>query len=105
MLAVGRAARRPLRDERAYGEIVITADELSALALAADPDTSVPDDAVPFDLGAGDGDGLLPVWYFPVPAGRQVRGWRRRMVLLLAGSFLLVSACGLCCTYGALVMA
>jgi len=26
-------------------------------------------------------------------------------VLLVAGSFLLVSACGLCCTYGALVMA
>ena len=84
---------------------MITADELSALALAADPDVSVPDDAVPFDLGDADEAGLLPAWYFPVPAGRQVRGWRRRMVLLVAGSFLLVSACGLCCTYGALAMA
>jgi hypothetical protein len=102
---MGRLARRPRREERAYGGTVITADELAALALAADPDTSVPDDAVPFDLDGADGDGLLPAWYFPVPAGRQVRGWRRRMVLLVAGSFLLVSACGLCCTYGALVMA
>ena len=84
---------------------MITADELTALALAADPDTSVPDDAVPFDVGGAEEGGLLPAWYFPVPAGRQVRGWRRRMVLLVAGSFLLVSACGLCCTYGALVMA
>ena len=84
---------------------MITADELAALALAADPDTAGPDDAVPFDLGGREEDGLLPEWYFPVPAGRQVRGWRRRMVLLVAGSFLLVSACGLCCTYGALVMA
>jgi len=85
---------------------VITAEELCAQALAADPDISVPDDAVPFDVGERDEDGLLlPEWYFPVPAGRQVRGWRRPMVLLVAGSFLLVSACGLCCTYGALVMA
>jgi hypothetical protein len=84
---------------------VISPDELSALALAADPDTEVPDDAVPFDLRHGDEDGLLPAWYFPVPAARQVRGWRRPAVLLVAGSFLLVSACGLCCTYGALVMA
>jgi hypothetical protein len=84
---------------------VISADELASLALAADPDTAVPDDAVPFDLASDDEGGLLPAWYFPVPAGRQVRGWRRRMVLLVAGSFLLVSACGLCCTYGALVMA
>jgi hypothetical protein len=84
---------------------VITAEELCAQALAADPDISVPADAVPFDVGERDKAGLLPEWYFPVPAGRHVRGWRRRMVLLVAGSFLLVSACGLCCTYGALVMA
>jgi len=84
---------------------VISTDELSALALAADPDTEVPADAIPLDLHDGEEDGLLPAWYFPVPAGRQVRGWRRPAVLLVAGSFLLVSACGLCCTYGALVMA
>ena len=84
---------------------MITSDELCALALAADPDVAVPDDAVPFGAAEDDGAGLLPAWYFPVPATRQVRGWRRRGVLLLAGSFLLVSACGLCCTYGALAMA
>ncbi len=43
----GRPARRPLRPERAYAGVVITAEELCALALAADPDIEVPDDAVP----------------------------------------------------------
>ena len=37
-LADAGRRRRPLRRERAYGGIAITADELSALALAADPD-------------------------------------------------------------------
>ena len=63
----------------------------------------MPDDAVPF--GDGPADGLLPSWYFPTPRGRRVRGWRRRVIVGLVVVFVLVSVCGLCCTYGALVVA
>ena len=81
-----------------------TDDELTELALAADPRTAVADDAVPLSefLGAdGDGD-LLPAWYMPAPAGagRLLQGWRRRVVLLIVASFVLLNAYGLCSTYG-----
>ena len=80
-------------------------DELSELALAANPDAGVADDAVPVHefLGAGGGDGdLLPDWYMPAPAGagRLLQGWRRRVVLLIVASFVLLNAYGLCSTYG-----
>jgi len=91
-------------DELGADEEPFADEELCAEALAADPDALVPEDAVPFDVGPAD-HGLLPAWYCPVPAGRVVRRRHRPLVVLLAGSFLLVSACGLCCTYGALVVA
>jgi hypothetical protein len=76
-------------------------EELSELALAADPDPSL-DDAVSFweATGARPGD-RLPRWYMPTPVGgRPVRGWRRRLVIFLIISFLLIDAYGLCNTYG-----
>jgi hypothetical protein len=81
----------------------ITDEELTALALAADPDSQVEADAVPIDLWGGDGPSHpLPDWYMPVPMGtpRPLRGWRRGVVLLVVGSFVLVNAYGLCSTYG-----
>lgn len=82
-----------------------TDDELAELALAADPSVGLADDAVPMQeyLGAGGGgDELLPDWYMPAPAGagRLAQGWRRRVVLLIVASFLLLNAYGLCSTYG-----
>lgn len=85
----------------------ITDEELTELALAADPDARVADDAVPLSelLGAegspATGD-LLPGWYMPPPMGssRLLQGWRRRIVLLIVASFLLINALGLCSTYG-----
>ena len=83
----------------------ITDEELTALALAADPDTEVGADAVPIDL-TGDGGRLpvhpLPEWYMPVPVGalRPLRGWRRALGLVIVASFLLINAYGLCSTYG-----
>lgn len=85
---------------------VFSDDELAALALAADPDAGVADDAVPLSefLGAGAGptSELLPGWYMPAPAGagRLLQGWRRRVVLLIVASFVLLNAYGLCSTYG-----
>lgn len=84
--------------------IAFTDDELTELALAADPDAGVGPDAVPLreflgDEGAGE---LLPDWYMPAPAGagRLLHGWRRRVVLLIVASFVLLNAYGLCSTYG-----
>ena len=85
-----------------------TDDELTALALAADPDLEVSDDAVSlWDLTASDDDGLLPAWYMPAPmaGSRLLRGWRRRVVLLIIVAFLLIDAYGLCSTYGRVVFA
>jgi len=82
-------------------------EELAELALAADPDAGVPAGAVPLSeflgaAGAGEGAELLPDWYMPAPAGagRPLQGWRRRVVLLIVASFVLLNAYGLCSTYG-----
>jgi len=79
---------------------------LCAAALAADPDTVVPDDAVPFDAWAAAAEsGALPGWYMPAPIGPPaLRGWRRLVVKLsstmLVLAFLTITAAGLCNTYG-----
>lgn len=83
----------------------LTDEELAELAMAADPTAVVADDAVPLHefLAGGDGeDELLPGWYMPAPAGggRLLYGWRRRVILLIVASFLLLNAYGLCSTYG-----
>ena len=87
------------------GDLAFSDEELTELALAADADAGVADDAVPLSefLGAGGASGeLLPDWYMPAPAGagRLLQGWRRRVVLLIVASFVLINAYGLCSTYG-----
>jgi hypothetical protein len=86
----------------------ISDDELTALALAADPDAPLPDDAVSlWELDRPESDPLLPSWYMPTPmgGGRQLRGWRRRVAIVLIVAFLLIDAYGLCSTYGDVVLA
>ncbi len=81
----------------------ITDEELTALALAADPDIELDADAVPIDPWGGEEPvHPLPGWYMPVPMGtpRPLRGWRRGVVLVVVGSFVLINAYGLCSTYG-----
>jgi hypothetical protein len=78
-------------------------DELATLALAADPDVVLDDDAVALPgPGASIGGGLLPSWYMPSPEGGipLLQGWRRRVTLLVVLSFVLINAYGLCSTYG-----
>lgn len=81
----------------------ITEDELTALALAADPDLELADDAVSlWDVPPEESEDLLPSWYMPSPMARTrlLHGWRRSVVLLLIASFVLINAAGLCVTYG-----
>jgi hypothetical protein len=86
----------------------VTDAELAALALAADPDAEVGPDAVSLWAVAGvEADGPLPSWYMPAPMrARRFSGWRARVVRLSAcsviASFVVISAAGLCNTYGQL---
>lgn len=86
-------------------------DELDALALAADPDVTVPDDAVSlWDLDA-DRSGLLPAWYMPTPSAgpstaTSSTSWRRRaFALTFVVALVLINAAGLCVTYGRVILA
>lgn len=98
---------RPFSDEPS-SDRPFSDEELAVLAMAADPDADVPADAIPLgdllaaQLSAGGTDELLPDWYMPPPmgSGRLLYGWRRRIVLLIVASFVLINAYGLCSTYG-----
>ncbi len=78
--------------------IEISDEELTALALAADPDAVVDDDAVPFGRDEAP-DGLLPGWYMPRPMRRAGRG-RRVVFAVFIGALIAVNGVGLCVTYG-----
>ena len=102
-----RAIQRLEAERVDQSEQPVTDDELTGLALAADPDAGVAADAVPLQelLGskeAAGADDLLPAWYMPAPMAVTgvLRGWRRRVVLLIVASFVLITAYGLCTTYG-----
>ncbi len=77
----------------------ITDEELAELAMAADPDAPIADDAVPFASMIDAPFALLPSWYMPAPGLRQSRG----RVLVLAGvvlALLMIGVLGVCVTNG-----
>lgn len=78
---------------------MITDEELTALALAADPDAEVDDDAVPFDAGEPTSD-LLPAWYMPAAHSGGARRRHRVVVVTVIAALLIVNGAGLCVTYG-----
>ena len=100
-----------LEDDVTAGATELTDDELTALALAADPDIDVPDDAVSFWALPGNGDGgasVLPSWYMPAPMGSGPTGrrWLRRAIAItIIVAFLVIDAYGLCSTYGQITVA
>ncbi len=78
-------------------------EELTEIALAADPESPVADDAVSlWELQGAGATPLLPQWYMPAPAGggRQVRDWRRWVIPVVIAAFVVINAYGLCSTYG-----
>ena len=77
--------------------------ELTALALAADPDQPLNSDAVPMnDYLSGQKVGLLPEWYMAPVMTRHIRRVPQLIALIVIGTFLLIEAVGLCSTYGQL---
>ena len=77
-------------------------DELTALALAADPSLPLGADAVPIDvfLASTSQDDPLPSWYMAPVRARHSPRWRQGVILGLVGAFALIEAFGLCSTYG-----
>jgi hypothetical protein len=84
----------------------LTDDELTALALAADPDAPLDADAVPLHVHLAQFAGAaLPQWYMaPATAGRGKR-WRTPVVVAIIAAFLLIEGLGLCNTFGQLTWA
>jgi len=85
------------------GPVPFDDDELTAQALAADPDAPIAADAVSlWDVLEPTGTPLLPQWYMPAATGglRHLDGWPRKIVFVLLVAFVAIDAGGLCFTYG-----
>ena len=81
----------------------ITDEELTTLALAADPDRPLDPDAVPIAEYLAQGPGLLPTWYMAAVTARAgANRWRTVIILAVVAAFLTIEAFGLCSTYGQL---
>jgi hypothetical protein len=79
---------------------VFTDDELTALALAADPDQPLDHDAVPISRVVDSPEGLLPDWYMPAPMSAGRGSTRRWLVGAIVLALLVINGAGLCVTYG-----
>jgi hypothetical protein len=86
------------------GDSGITDAELTALALAADPDQPLADNALPISFYLAQLPNPLPDWYMPAATARHHRWWWP-VVLVVVFAFVLVDAFGLCNTFGQLVVA
>ena len=81
-------------------EVAITDEELTALALAADPHEALDDDAVPLSSLHMEYPELLPSWYMPAPGGFTRTPRRVAVVVLIIVALMAVNAVGLCVTSG-----
>ena len=86
-------------------DVRFTEAELTALALAADPDAPIAEDAVTVAEFLGQSVGLLPDWYMPSPMARSGKAWRIPVVVAVVAAFVIIEAFGLCSTFGQLVPA
>jgi hypothetical protein len=83
----------------------LTDEELSSLALSADPRVPLAEDAVPMSVHLARFAPTLPLWYMPPPVSRSGRRWKAPLVIAIVSAFLLIDAMGLCNTYGILGLA
>jgi hypothetical protein len=82
--------------------VALSDDELTALALAADPGAPLHPDAVPIDRYLGTPSSSLPSWYMAPVSRRRLGRLGRLVVLAVIGAFVLIEAFGLCSSYGQL---
>ncbi len=89
----------------AEATLELTEAELTELALAADIDAPIDDDAVPLSVYLGDAPSMLPSWYMPSPVMHRGKAWRTPVILVIVAAFVIIEAFGLCSTFGQLVPA
>jgi hypothetical protein len=77
-------------------------EELTELALAADPSAPIPEGAVPIGIHLARFGPALPLWYMPSAVRRGGRTWKMPFVIAIVSAFVLIDAMGLCNTYGIL---
>jgi hypothetical protein len=77
-------------------------EELTALALAANPDAPLDATAIPL-VDPSSSLGLLPSWYMPAIALGTARRYWKVVVFVLVAALIAIEAAGLCSTYGQLV--
>jgi|CXWK01.1.fsa_nt_gi hypothetical protein len=80
----------------------LTEDELTAQALAADPDGALSPLAVPFRTEPTKGADLLPDWYMPAVVPGRSTPARRAVALAVVVAAVVINGLGLCITYGTL---
>jgi hypothetical protein len=97
--AIGTLIPEPGLDEP------ITEEELTALALAADPNQPLDATAVPLSVYLSQVPGILPGWYMPPAMAACGNRWRTPVILAIVAAFLMIEAWGLCSTYGQVVLA
>ncbi|HEY4331849.1 MAG TPA: hypothetical protein VGM78_04745 [Ilumatobacteraceae bacterium] len=104
MATSGQSIATDLEDDLpdwAEMDISISDEELTELALAADPDQPIDADALPMSAYRNQFPELLPDWYMPTPAFSSSR--RNALVgAVVIFSLLFINALGLCITYGRL---
>jgi len=86
------------------GPDALSDEELTALALAADPTTPLDANAVPW-YGVSDSVNLLPEWYMPRPIATGRGRANRVVVISVVSTLLVICAMGLCVTSGFLTLA
>jgi hypothetical protein len=84
----------------------LTEEELTTLAMEADPDAPLSDDAIPLSLHLAQFAGAaLPDWYMAPASSASGRRWRTPVVVAIVFAFVLIEALGLCNTFGQLTIA
>jgi hypothetical protein len=87
-------------------DVPLTDAELTALAMAADPEAPLDEDAVPLHIHLAQFAGAaLPQWYMAPAMSRRGHRWRTPVILTIVAAFLLIEALGLCNTFGQLTWA
>jgi hypothetical protein len=92
-------------DGGSEGDWFFSEEELTELALAADPDLTLDADAVPLALYLGQLPLMLPQWYMPPALVSRGTRWRTAIVLAIVVALVMIDAWGLCSTYGSVTLA
>ena len=104
MLVVGTLMSDSSETNAAEFSSGFTDEELTELALAADSDLPLAEDAVPMSIYFAQLPIRLPDWYMSPVMVRGCQRWRLPIVLTIVAAFLIIEGLGLCNTFGQLAI-